>query len=95
MRFKSWFTSTPDTDDGLRDPVAQGVLEEKSTFGLEANGELDDALRNVPDLAYWVMSYETRSASVKLSAVRWHIGEEPIDENWDLKTLERFVKDQR
>jgi hypothetical protein len=26
--------------------------------GAACSGELDDALRNVPDLAYWVMSYE-------------------------------------
>ncbi|KAH4862491.1 hypothetical protein HBH75_015400 [Parastagonospora nodorum] len=52
------FTTTPDTDTGLRDLAAKRVSEEKQKYCLDANPDLRKALKEIPDLAYMVLSYE-------------------------------------
>lgn len=52
------FTSTPDTDAGLREVVAKHVCEEKFRYRLTDNHDLRKALKDVPQLAYWMLLHE-------------------------------------
>ncbi|EAT89577.1 hypothetical protein HBH56_016670 [Parastagonospora nodorum] len=52
------FTTTPDTDTGLRDLAVKRVSEEKRKYCLDADPDLRKALKEIPDLAYTVLSYE-------------------------------------
>jgi hypothetical protein len=52
------FSTTPDTDAGLRDLVIRRISEEKNKCYLAANPGLDKALKETPDLAYGVLRYE-------------------------------------
>jgi len=52
------FTTTPDTDTGLRDLAAERVSEEKRKYRLCFNMDLKTALKDIPGLAYMVLSYE-------------------------------------
>ncbi|KAF1945593.1 hypothetical protein EJ02DRAFT_368897 [Clathrospora elynae] len=58
------FSTTSDTDTGLRELVAKRVFEEKEKYGLDANEDLNEALKAIPDLAYWVMRYEASQCQV-------------------------------
>lgn len=57
---ESIFTATSDTDSGIRDLIAKRVVEERDKYGLKYNRDLDEALRSIPGLAYWVIAYEER-----------------------------------
>jgi hypothetical protein len=52
------FTTTPDTDTGLRDLAAKCVSDEKRKYFLDANLDLRKVLKEIPDLAFMVLSYE-------------------------------------
>jgi hypothetical protein len=54
------FTTTPDTDTGLRDLVAKRISEEKTKYTMEASSDMNQALREIPELAFWVMRYEDK-----------------------------------
>lgn len=52
------FTSTPDTDAGLREVVAKHVYKEKFKYRLTDNHDLRKALKDIPQLAYWMLLHE-------------------------------------
>ncbi|KAH7091651.1 hypothetical protein FB567DRAFT_546358 [Paraphoma chrysanthemicola] len=54
------FSTTPDHDAGLRDLLAERIMAEKIKFRLGNNGDLDDALKEVPGLAFRVMQCEEK-----------------------------------
>jgi hypothetical protein len=52
------FTTTPETDTRLRELVVKRVSGEKTRYTMGFNLDLQAALKNVPDLAFWVLRYE-------------------------------------
>jgi hypothetical protein len=52
------FTTTPDTDTGLRNLVVQRVSAEKERYCLAAKPDLNEALEGIPGFASGVLRYE-------------------------------------
>lgn len=66
------FTTTPETDKGLRDMVIQRIHKEKSRFRfkMDFNVGLKKALKEIPDLAYCLLEYEVQVREDKRLAKR-------------------------
>ncbi|KAF2029142.1 hypothetical protein EK21DRAFT_113202 [Setomelanomma holmii] len=59
------FTTTSDTDKGLRDLVVGRIIEEKEKYHLSNNSELDEALKEILDLISWVVRAKVSFARIK------------------------------
>jgi hypothetical protein len=54
------FTTTPETDTGLRNLAIKRISEEKTKFSFEANPCLASALKEIPGLAYGLLEHEDK-----------------------------------
>jgi hypothetical protein len=48
----------PGGDPSVRDMIVERVRNEKAIYGIQDHTALRDALRNIPNLAYWIMCKE-------------------------------------
>lgn len=55
------FSTTPDTDTGLREVIAKRVSAERLKYRMVDNDDLKKALQDIPGLAYWVMLQEEQA----------------------------------
>jgi hypothetical protein len=51
----------PDGDPSVRDMIVERVRNEKAIYGIQGHTALEDALKNIPNLAYWVMCREEQA----------------------------------